>query len=365
MPVSEMPPLLSADCHVDEPHDLWYDRLPEGLRDRAPRRIDSDSDGGYTLVLDGSDLGWKNMNPAAAEEQENRRWAMATIEHRLDMMRQDGIRAEVIYPTIGLYIWLLSDGDLGRRCCAIYNDWVAERLVNGSERVKCAAMMSIWDLDACIEDAQRAAERGFGSIMLPLVGTPEWNMPQWEKLWDALNEVGLPVTMHQGSGHDMVMYRGWGSATTNLLATQGMAPRAASLLACSGVLERHPKLHFVFVEVNGGWIAWAMNTLDEYYRDHAGWVKPRLTELPSHYIRSQIHATFQSDPIALNNVGFTGPGPLLWGNDYPHPESTFPNSQALIAEQFSDLEADVAAQILGGNTAEIFGFESKVVTTAP
>lgn len=66
MPLTANPPLVSADCHIDEPHDLWYDRLPEGLRDRAPRRIDGDEAGGYTLVLDGSDLGWANLNPAAA-----------------------------------------------------------------------------------------------------------------------------------------------------------------------------------------------------------------------------------------------------------------------------------------------------------
>ena len=54
---------------------------------------------------------------------------------------------------------------------------------------------------------------------------------------------------------------GWGSATANLLATQSMAPRAASLFSCSGVLERHPGLHIVMIEVNGGWLAWVMHTL--------------------------------------------------------------------------------------------------------
>ncbi|MDG2028775.1 MAG: amidohydrolase family protein [Acidimicrobiales bacterium] len=358
-------PKLSADCHVDEPHDLWFDRLPEGLRERAPRRIEAGGDGGWSLVLDGSDLGWGNLNPAAAEEQEQRRWSAATVDHRLDMMREDGIRGEIIFPTIGLYIWRLDDGDLGRRCCHIYNDWVRERLVGQSDRVKCAAMMSIWDVDECIEDAELAAAQGFGAIMLPLVGTPEWNMPEWERLWDALDDLGLPIAMHQGSGHDMVAYRGWGSSTANLLTTQSMGPRAAALLSCSGILERHPNLHFVFVEVNGGWVAWAMHTLDEYYRDHAGWAKPKLAEPPSFYIRRQIHVTFQNDPIALNNVQFTGSSPLMWGNDYPHPESTFPHSQEIIAGSFGHLSTEDASAILGGNAARVFGFEDSVVATAP
>ena len=78
----------------------------------------------------------------------------------------------------------------------------------------------------------------------------------------------MPVVMHQGTGHDMIFYRGWGSPTANLLTTQSMAPRAAALLSCSGVLERHPDLHVVMVEVNAGWMAWTMSTLDEYYLAH-------------------------------------------------------------------------------------------------
>ena len=86
------------------------------------------------------------------------------------------------------------------------------------------------------------------------------------------------------------------------------------------------------VEVNAGWMAWTMSTLDEYYLAHRdiGWTKPILAELPSHYLRRQVHATFQDDPIALLNVPFTGSDCLLWGNDYPHPESTYPNSNKVL-----------------------------------
>ena len=88
----------------------------------------------------------------------------------------------------------------------------------------------------------------------------------------------------------------------------------------------------MLVEVNAGWLAWTMHTVDEYYEAHAaiGWTKPKLAELPSHYIRRQIHATFQCDPIGLANLPITGPDCLLWGNDYPHPESTYPNSNKVL-----------------------------------
>ena len=148
--------------------------------------------------------------------------------------------------------------------------------------------------------------------------------------------------MHQGTGHDMIFYRGWGSATANLLTTQSMAARATALLSCGGVLERYPALHVVLVEVNAGWMAWTMSTLDEYYQAHEHWSKPKLAELPSHYIRRQIHATFQQDAVAIHNIPLTGADCLLWGNDYPHPESTYPNSNKVLDDVLAGVPDELA-----------------------
>jgi predicted TIM-barrel fold metal-dependent hydrolase len=356
---------ISSDAHVDEPHDLWFERLPDHLRDRAPRRIQADEAGGWNLVVDGSPIGWAELTPEEADEQERQRIAAAAPQVRLDMMRTDGINGEIVYPTIGLYAWNIADAEVGQASCRIYNDWILERL-GGEPRIKLAAMLPTWDRDVALAEVQRLAEAdSVGGILLPLVGTPEWNMPEWEPLWKALGETGKPVVMHQGTGHDMIFYRGWGSATANLLATQSMAPRAAALLSCSGILERHPDLHVVLVEVNAGWLAWAMSTLDEYYRAHAGWSKPKLAELPSHYISRQIHATFQDDPVALRNVELTGSDCLLWGNDFPHPESTYPNSNKILDELLDGVELDVARAVVGTNAAALFDFDDSVLASAP
>jgi predicted TIM-barrel fold metal-dependent hydrolase len=360
-------PKISSDAHIDEPHDLWYERLDPSLRDRAPRRIQSDEDGGWSLVVDGNPVGWSNVTAAEAKRKDVERVAAATVDVRLDMMRADGINAEIIYPTIGLYAWNIADARVGQSACRIYNDWILERL-SGNPRVKVAGMIPTWDLDMALAEVERiAGEPSIGGVLLPLVGTPEWNLPQWEPLWSVIAATGKPVVMHQGTGHDMIFYRGWGSGTANLLATQSMAPRATALLSCSGVLERHPDLDVVLVEVNAGWLAWTMHTLDEYYQAHAaiGWTKPTLDQLPSYYIRRQIHATFQSDPVGLANLPLTGSDCLLWGNDYPHPESTFPHSNEVLSVLLDGLSDANASAVTSGNAARLFGFSDEVLTTAP
>jgi predicted TIM-barrel fold metal-dependent hydrolase len=240
----------------------------------------------------------------------------------------------------------------------VYNNWIVERL-GGIDRIKLAAMIPTWDVDMAIDEVRRMASNpSVGGLLLPLVGTPEWNLPVWEPLWAAIQETAIPAVMHQGSGHDMIFYRGWGSPTANLLTTQSMAPRAAALLSCSGVLERHPDLHVVMVEVNAGWMAWTMSTLDEYYTAHQrnGWTKPILAELPSHYLRHQVHATFQDDPVALHNIPLTGTDCLLWGNDYPHPESTYPDSNRVLDRLLGDVAPDDARAVVFDNAARVFGF---------
>jgi predicted TIM-barrel fold metal-dependent hydrolase len=283
------------------------------------------------------------------------------------MMRADGVNAEIIYPTIGLYAWNITDPTVGRASCVVYNDWILERL-GGIDRIKLAAMIPTWDVDMAIDEVRRMASNpSVGGLLLPLVGTPEWNLPVWEPLWAAIQETAIPAVMHQGSGHDMIFYRGWGSPTANLLTTQSMAPRAAALLSCSGVLERYPDLHVVMVEVNAGWMAWTMSTLDEYYLAHQrnGWTKPILAEVPSHYLRRQVHATFQEDPVALHNIPLTGTDCLLWGNDYPHPESTYPDSNAILDRLLVDVGDDDARAIVFDNAARLFGFSEHVGEPVP
>jgi predicted TIM-barrel fold metal-dependent hydrolase len=372
-------PLVSADSHIAEPRFLWYDNLPASMRDRAPRTIVPSGEGGWELERHEAGSSSARRRPGetvrtmAIRERAEERERLAALEPaaRLAVMREDGIAGECLYPSIGLYVWLIEDAEVGRACCEIYNDWIHDQFESRSPRWRCAALIPAWDIDGAIAEVRRASRMGLGAAMLPLVGTPEYNDPIWDPLWSAIEESGLPLVMHQGTGHDMIFYRGPGATVANLLATQSMAPRAAALLTMSGALERHPALQVVFVEVNASWIGWTMDTLDFYsdsfmhYQDDRGrdWVRPKLRERPSHYIARQVHATFQDDPSALANLARTGTTPLLWGSDYPHEESTYPHSRETVTRLLGHLDSDAAAAIAGRTCADLFHFDESVLST--
>ena len=97
--------------------------------------------------------------------------------------------------------------------------------------------------------------------------------------------------------------------------------------AASGVLERFPDLRLVFVETGAGWFAYCCERMDEAFEEHEQWVKPKLAEPPSAYVKRQCHVTLGADRAPLLTREITGIEPLLWASDYPHPEGTFPESQ--------------------------------------
>jgi hypothetical protein len=120
----------------------------------------------------------------------------------------------------------------------------------------------------------------------------------------------------------------------------------------------------VLVEVNAGWMAWTMSTLDEYFVAHRAHLrKPHLPELPSFYLRRQVHATFQKDPVAIAARVFTGVDCLMWGNDFPHDEGTFPNSHKVIAGLLDGVDVADAAAITGGNALRVFHFDREILAT--
>jgi predicted TIM-barrel fold metal-dependent hydrolase len=355
---------ISADSHVNEPRTLWRDNLPAALRSVAMEGIKAGADGNWELLLEGEAVDQSSVN-------ETERLKVCDPEHRYAIMRGEGIVAECVFPTIGLYVWMLTDPDGGAISCRIYNEWIAATL-GKSPRFACAGLVPTWRLKDALTEVERIADAGLSAVMLPAVTDPEWNHPSWTPLWAAIEETGLPVVIHQGTGHSMFFYRGPGAGVSNLLATQSMGPRTAALLATSGVLADHPDLHVVFVEFNVGWLGWTMQTVDFYteaFRRYgvtpAGkpWINPDLPERPSYYLRRQVHATFQDDPIAIHNIPFTGTDALLWGSDYPHEEGTYPNSAEVVARLTAGLSDDQTEAVFRSNAASLFGFGDDVLKT--
>jgi predicted TIM-barrel fold metal-dependent hydrolase len=126
-------------------------------------------------------------------------------------------------------------------------------------------------------------------------------------------------------------------------------------ICASGVAERHPKLRFGSIEAGIGWVAWALEAMDEAYRKHHMWVQPKLPMLPGEYFRRQGFASFQEDRPGLDLArGHDLVDNLLWANDFPHHEGSWPYSAQAIERSMGHLDDGERAKILGLNCARLF-----------
>ena len=123
-----------------------------------------------------------------------------------------------------------------------------------------------------------------------------------------------------------------------------------------GVFHRHPKLKLVCVEADAGWAPHYMYRMDHAYKRHRHWMKGReLGQLPSEYFRENVYMTFQDDWTAFKFRDDCNIRRLMWANDFPHSDATWPRSQEILAEHTADMTEQEKDWILHDNVAELYG----------
>jgi predicted TIM-barrel fold metal-dependent hydrolase len=344
---------ISTDSHVTEPITLYADGVPSTYRDRVPRIVDRD--GWRSLHVEGLDP--RKLMPAS--ELADAIIGDVDASSRFTDQERDGVRAEVIFPTFALQACFASDdAGLQAALCRAYNDWAMD-VLGREHRLLPVGLVSMLDVDAAITQAQELAASGCRALFLPArVPQRPYNDAEYDRFWAAAEEIGLPLTFHSGTGYEPRVVRGPGGAVVNyILGAQLDGPMVLLMLAAGGALDRFPGLRIVTVETGAAWLGWIMTQADSIYEDHAVYARPKLSMKPSELIRRQCHATFMYDPVAINNRHITGVETLLWGNDYPHPEGTWPASQDIAPKQFDGVSDDEVRAIVGGTAAEVFGFD--------
>lgn len=351
--------LISADSHVNEPPEIFAERLPARLRDRAPRV--AEVDGVASLVIEGLrprklPRGREALRGEALERAQAGGWDPAL---RMRDQDRDGVSGEVVFPTLGLQACFATpDPVLQMALARAYNDWVAEVFTPYPDRFAAAAVIPMSDLDAAIAEARRAADLGLRSLFLPIqMPAKPYNDPDYDRFWAVAEEIGLTLSFHAGTGHEPRIERGPGGAVINyLLGSQADGAHLICYLTMSGVLERFPGIQIVTVETGSAWLAWVVTTMDEIYERHQMWAQPKLRLKPSEYVARQAHVTFQNDPVGIANRSFTGVAALIWGSDYPHPEGTWPHSRASLERQLAGVPDAERKAMVGGTAARLFGF---------
>lgn len=373
-----MPPLvLSSDSHVFEPPDLWQTRIDRAFRDRAPR-IERIEGGDYIVVerdqiLSGigliSNAGMRFEAPetisAEGRFEDVHRGGYDPEQHLRDMTL-DGVAGEVLYPSQGLFYFKVADPALMSAIFHAYNDWLAEFCRTDPARLKGIAMINLDDVEDAIGELERAARLGLSGAMITEYPAEDrrYDQPGYEKFWAAAASLGMPLSLHTATRrHGKI--RGAGAPTLRDASSRATKAFSPALSMCdmifSGVFERHPRLVLAIVEFELSWAPHLLSTMDYTYRERHGEAIYRFKGdvLPSDFFHRNVVLSFQEDAIGIRLRDVIGVANIMWGSDYPHSESTFPRSREILAEILAGVPEDEQAQIAGGNTARVYGFDTE------
>jgi predicted TIM-barrel fold metal-dependent hydrolase len=381
--------VISADSHAMEPADLWTSRLDSKLRDKAPRVVSTSKGhlfsapgvrpfpvaGGFGIGKSGDDLkqhlkkGYEAARPSGWDPAE-----------RLKDQDIDGVSAEVIYTTLGMSLFGLDDAELQQACFSAYNDWVNEYASYNRKRLYPIALISLEDVSAGVRELTRCAKLGLRGAMI--WGSPPREKPyfsaDYDAFWAAAQELGMPLSLHVVTGKkqnqakakpggppDRSMLdsddgggRGPANFLLNAMGAVHSVQKSLQQMIFGGVFDRYPALKIVSAENDSGWVAHFMYRLDHVHEKFgAMFDKVGLKLKPSDYVRRNVWVTFQDDMIGPMTHRFFGEDNYMWASDFPHADSTWPDSLKVIAKDFEGIPEPVTRKMVADNAAKLYRME--------
>ena len=370
--------VISADSHIVEPTDLWTSRIEPEFRDTAPRIV-RDEDGGDYWRCEGKNLLGVAFAGAQAgtrfEEPEKltindtfenvRPGGYIPEEHLKDMDIED-IDVSILYPSVGLVLYSISDSQLLSALFRTYNNWLADFCSADTKRLKGIAMINLDNVRVGIGEIERCRKMGFAGVMITSypIESRRYYSPEYEPLWAAANDMEVPLSLHAATNRGGVASMGIaipgdhdGGANAGQCNFDHYVRVDLTDMIFNGVFERYPKLQIGCVEQQLSWAPHFLDRIDYNYTQRArGMVSYRFKNdtLPSDFFHRNVFMGFQDDGLGIKLRDIIGVDTLQWGSDYPHQESTFPRSREVLEEILADCTEEEKAKIAGGNAARVY-----------
>jgi predicted TIM-barrel fold metal-dependent hydrolase len=321
----------------------------------------------------------------------NRNW---DSDFRLQELDADGISAEILFPNtippffetvtniaIGLPI---TQEDFDRRWAGLqaHNRWMVDFVSLAPTRRRGLVQIFPNDVDAAVAELRWAKETGaFGGVLLPAVPPGHAVEPlfhtRYEPLWQACEELNLPMAHHVGTGNPQ-MPMDQPASRAVLISEMGEWPRRTlTHLILAGVFERYPQIRFVPTELGTDWVLDTAATLDfsvsSMRADVANRTMPMfsggsvegLSLSPTEYVRRNVfYGASVYNPIAGGRTfEDLGVDRVMWGNDYPHEEGSTPQSRQALRWAFQSTSVEDTRLMAGINAGQLYGFDLEALRT--
>ena len=397
--MTKIPRIISVDDHVVEPPDLWTSRLPSKYADRCPR-VERDSavfnfEGGvfsyekgveegtpcdwwlyddliYPFPKLSAAVGFENLDvePVTFDEIRPGSWIQS---ERLADMDANHVDVSICFPNVlprfcGQTFLEREDKELALLCVKAYNDWMIDEWCagNGKGRLIPLTLIPLWDPIEAAEEVHRCASKGSFAVAFSEnpyhLGLPSIHDKNhfWDPFFSACQETETVVCMHIGSSSKMPSTSPDAPFSVSSTITFANAMGSMCDYILSGIFVRFPKLKIAYAEGQVGWMPYVVERMDKIWEERGdASFGIDLPDPPSSYIPNHIWGCIFDDEIGLKNRDIIGMNQICFEVDFPHADTTFPNTLDVATKicTEAELSEDEIYMLMRGNAIDCFGLE--------
>jgi predicted TIM-barrel fold metal-dependent hydrolase len=371
---------ISSDSHMEISPNMWRDRVPAALRDRAPRTIRLPN-GGDAIIAENQPMRpvwahnvpipFEDMGPDVPDTFEGKAGAGGS-EQRLREQDVDGVDAEVLFPGVsGQEMWNhIPDDAVYNAIVRAYNDFLTEDFMSlDRDRLLCMGIMPARGIDDALSELERCAKLGFKGVVLATYPSGKVRpSTDDDRFWARALDLKMPVTIHTQFLQQRSERRGGaaerGFDLARRISTYGVkaAPIAAAF-ALEGVFDRFPDLHIFIAENQISWIPGWLEQMDilwgrhRFYHERLQPLKP-ISRPPAECVKAHFSWGFMDNPVGVQMRHYIGVDKVMWSTDFPHDPSDWPHSQETIARQFAGIPEDEKYAMIAGNAVRFFHLDA-------
>jgi predicted TIM-barrel fold metal-dependent hydrolase len=368
--------MVSVDDHLVEPPMLFQGRLPARFQDEAPK-VTRLPDGSDVWVFNGHTIPNIGLNAVAGRPREEygveptsfqeMRAGCFDVDERIKDMNAGGVLGSMNFPSFpGFSARLFAacrDKELALAVLRAYNDWhIDEWCGSYPGRFIPMALPILWDPDLCAQEVRRVAAKGCHSLTFTenpaALNYPSFHDSWWDPLWTSLCDEQVVLSIHLGSSGQLAVTAPDAPVDVMITLQPMNICSAASDLLWSRVIKTFPDIRIALSEGGTGWIPYFLDRVDRTYEMHHRWTGQDFgAKLPSEVFREHFLTCFISDPIGIQLRHQIGIDNIAWECDYPHSDSSWPNSPEELALVAAEVQDDEMEQITWENACRWYSFD--------
>ena len=353
--------VFSADDHISLADDIFYERFPEGMKERAPRVMNVG--GGWVIGVDGRSILVPEFIEVLTQYDPLSGSHTGDVDARLAALDSEGIAKELAFPNSILALFGWPDREVRELCFRIYNEHIADLQERSNGRIFGVGLINWWDPEGARRTVNELKGLGLRTFLLPLNPGKDldkrpidYASTAMDAVWEAIEEAQVPVSHHIGESPPATPNQ-FNPIAAGMLQSVAPFRDAFGKYIFGGILDRHPGLRVGWFEGGINWVPSAIQDAEHIAASFRHLANLDLQHDPRHYWDNHMCASFVVDPLGLELIDRIGVDPVMWSTHFPHNQSTDGYSGESLASVVDAVGAGAAAAVVGGNVKRFLGLE--------